>query len=91
MSLSPIKTHILEHVSRIRNRIVEALLVTHWMKKDLKESELHFLDIFKFKPHLYNQENVHRILLQKEAFWIHKLQSRFPNSFNQNLDLSCFI
>lgn len=91
MNTRMLNVHIMEHKSRIKNKIPEAPLVEHFIQAGHALEELRFFAFFKSKSHPYNIVDVPKCLQQLEATWIFKMNSLEPHGLNQELDLSVFI
>lgn len=85
MSTRVLKVRIMEHKSRIRNKISEAPLVIHFI------IILRFFAFFKCKLHPYNLADVTKTLPNMEDNLIFNLNSVPPVGLNQSLDLSIFL
>uniref|UniRef100_A0A803TWT5 Reverse transcriptase domain-containing protein n=1 Tax=Anolis carolinensis TaxID=28377 RepID=A0A803TWT5_ANOCA len=89
MTSRSLKIRILEHRSRIKNKSSESTLYSHFLEKAHSYTSFTFcaLEKITIKPH----GDVKRVLLQREAFWISKLQTMHPHGLNDKLDLSCYL
>nr|XP_016851826.1 PREDICTED: uncharacterized protein LOC107983290 [Anolis carolinensis] len=89
MTSRSLKTGILEHRSRIKNKASDSILYSHFLEKSHSHTSFRFcaLERITIKPH----GDIKRILLQRKAFWIFKLHTVHPHGLNDKLDLSCFL
>lgn len=67
-SMHTVKMCILEHKSRIKNRIIEAPLVSHYISMHHSPEDMKFCTLYKYNSYPYNWVDVHKLLLQKESF-----------------------
>lgn len=63
MSLKPVKVRVLEHHSSIRNWVIEALLVVHYVETNHSYEDLRFCVIHKYSRQLYNRADVQKMFL----------------------------
>ena len=87
----PLRTRIIEHKSRIRNKILEAPLIAHFIQHGHSAESLTFFAIEVINNRALHYSNINDSLLKKEAIWIHKLQSLAPTGLNDRIDYSCFF
>lgn len=85
----PLRVRIQEHVSRIKNQTREAPIVQHFLDKqhvfnDLKVS---VLEVVEAKQTIDHQ----KLLLQREVYWIYRLNTLYPNGLNSETDFSVFL
>lgn len=64
-----VHTPILEHGSRIKNKIQEAPMVSHFLEAQ------HTSDDSSFVPRAYEISEITKVLLNLEAKWIFKLKT----------------
>lgn len=64
-STCPVKTSILDHFSRIKNKIMDALLISHFLEKLHTYDQIKFCVIFQYRPQMYNRSDPRKTLLQK--------------------------
>ena len=85
-----LKTRIIEHKSNIRNKDEKSPVARHFnnIKHDI--CTLRFQGIEVVKP-LKRGGDRDRVLLQREAYWIHALNTVFPKGLNEELLLHCFL
>lgn len=79
------------YCSCIGNKIKGSPLVEHFLSENHAPDDFKFCVIYKYTVNQFSHMDIQRELYQKEAFWIHKLQSLTPTGLNANLDLSVFI
>lgn len=82
-SMRTIRTWILEHCSRIRNRILEAPMVVHFIGKGYIHNYLNFFVLLKYKLHSNNSADANKVLLKVEVKWIFKLNTFHLHGLNQ--------
>lgn len=84
-----IRTRTGEHKSRIRNKVLEAPMVSHFVNARHMDTDFSFwfLEQTTSRPGL----DIQRQLLQWEAYWIFKLNTVKPHGLNVSQDLSCFL
>lgn len=80
----PLRVRIQEHVSRIWNNTQEAPLSNNHSCDDLK---VYVLEVIKAQPF----RNRKQMLLQREVFWITRLQTLHPEGLNSNIDFGVFL
>ena len=85
-----LKTRIIEHKSNIRNKDEKSPVARHFnnIKHDI--CTLRFQGIEVVNP-MKRGGDRDRLLLQREAFWIHNLNTEFPKGLNEELLLNCFL
>lgn len=86
-----LRIRICEHRSRIRNRNIDAPLVMHFIDKNHTPDDFQFTVLEQLKINKYNRVNLHKLLLQRECFWIHKLNTLIPSGLNNENELNCFL
>ena len=90
-STRPIKLRINEHRSRIRNKVLEAPLVEHYIRQKHTEDDFVFFIIWKPKIDLYNRRNIEKLLLQQEARYIHLFETMSPKGLNEHQEYISFL
>lgn len=75
----------MEHKSRMCNKIMEALLLSHFVPENHAPEDIRFWVIYKSRPHPYNHVDVYKILRRLETPWIFKLRSGAPENLNQSI------
>ena len=90
-STRPIKIRIGEHRSRIRNRNLEAPLTAHYVEMGHSPEDFKFVVLEVVSAQPFEKIDIERVLLQKEAAFIHRLNTLAPEGLNNEMDLSCFI
>lgn len=85
-----LKTRICEHKCSIRNHDDKSSVARHFNSHNHSLSDLHYMGI-----ELVNMPrrggNRDRILLQREAYWIHSLDTLIPNGMNEEISFACFL
>lgn len=79
-----------EHKSGTRNHDKKSLVARHFNASRHDVCSLSFRGIEEVKP-LRRGGNGERFVLQREAFWIHTLQTEHPQGLNEELFPSCFL
>ena len=85
-----LRTRITEHKSNIRNKDEKSPVARHFTTAGHTVCDLKFQGIEHVKP-INRGGNRDKLLLQREAFYIHYLQTEFPRGLNEELSLSCFL
>ena len=85
-----LKTRFSEHKSAIRNNDVKSSVARHFNAVGHPVSSLRFQGLEVVNP-LKRGGDRDRALLQREAFWIHTLQTEHPKGLNEELLLGCFL
>ena len=85
-----LRTRISEHKSSIRNKDMKSPVARHFNSAGHDVCTLKFQGI-EFVPPPKRGGNRDKILLQREARWIHLLQTESPKGLNEELILSCFL
>lgn len=76
-----IKVRILEHVARIKNKVLEAPLISHFENPGHDSNSLRYTVIEQVKGSP-GMDKV-RLLHQREIFWTFQLNSSHPNGLNE--------
>lgn len=86
----PLKTRFGEHRSAIRRADLTSPVARHFLKEGHQISQLRFMAIeLVRKP---KQGLSHdRLILQRELFWMYKLDTRAPKGLNEDCDLTPFL
>lgn len=84
-----LRVHILEHIPRIKHQVIEAPLVNHFIVDQHSPTDFNVCVLETIQPSLHFDSK--RILLQKESYWIHRLDTLIPSGLNNELDLSMFL
>lgn len=84
-----LRVRILEHISRIKNQVAEAPLVHHFTTEQHGSSDFTICVLETVQPSL--NHDTKRVLLQKESYWIHRLNTLDPYGLNNELELSMFL
>ena len=85
-----LKTRFSEHKSCIRNNDEKSSVARHFNAVGHTVSSLRFQGIEVVNP-LKRGGDRDRALLQREAYWIHTLQTEHPKGLNEELLLGCFL
>lgn len=88
-SIRSVKVRVLGHVARIRNRVMEAPLTTHFIDKQHEPGSLRFF-VLEMIGQTKGKDRT-RLLHQRELFWIHCLNMMYPAGLNKRIDYSCFL
>lgn len=78
-TICPVKLRLLEHKAHIKNKIMEALMVEHFIKQNHKVENMEYFNIQVIQGGDNEYSDKHRKLLQAEAKWIYKLNFVIPN------------
>lgn len=89
-TIRELKTRISEHKSSIRNRDVKSSVARHFNEFGHDMCSLRFQGI-EFVSPLKRGGDRDKVILQREAFWIHTLQTEHPKGLNEELLLGCFL
>lgn len=85
-----LRIRISEHKSSIRNKDEKSSVARHFNEAGHDVCTLRFQGI-EFVKCSRKGGNRDQLLLQREAFWIHTLQTEFPKGLNEELLLGCFL
>ena len=85
-----LKIRISEHKSNIRNKDVKSPVARHFNAVGHEVCSLRFQGIEAIQP-LKRGGDRNKFLLQREAWWIHNLQTEHPKGLNEELLLGCFL
>ncbi len=85
-----LRIRISEHKSSIRNSDEKSSVARHFNSAGHDVCSLRFQGIEEVKP-LKRGGDREKALLQREAFWIHTLQTEYPKGMNEELLLGCFL
>ena len=85
-----LRIRINEHKSNIRNKDEKSPVARHFNEAGHTVCDLRFQGIEVVKP-IKRGGNREKLLLQREAYWIHYLKTEFPKGLNEELVLSCFL
>lgn len=86
-----LKVRIQEHVSRIRNNVLEAPLVQHFKTVGHSETDFSCVVLETINPWVDQHKDHYRELLRRESYWIFRLKSLTPNGLNLEIDYSIFL
>lgn len=87
----PLKVRIQEHVSLLKHKVAEAPLVQHFSEVGHKIYDFKFVILETIQARRYRYEDMYKILLQREVYWILRLNTLFPSGLNQSIDYSVFL
>lgn len=90
-STPAVKTCIIEHWSRLKNGVLNAPMVEHCSAAQNHFEDLKFFVIYKYENKGFNRQDVKKVLLCREHFWIFKLHTMAPDGMNQGMDLLCHV
>ncbi len=85
-----LRIRISEHKSGIRNFDEKSSVARHFNSAGHDVCSLRFQGIEEVKP-LKRGGDREKALLQREAFWIHTLQTEYPKGMDEELLLGCFL
>lgn len=85
-----LRVRICEHKSSIRNRDERSPVARHFNSAGHGVCMLRFTGIEVVRSSLRGGDGEKK-LLQREADWIHHLQTEYPGGFTEELQLSCFL
>lgn len=84
-------SHISEHKSRIRNRVMEALIVQHLVESYHISNDFNFVVLEKITHKGDNRKGLYRILLQCEIYWIFRVYTLAPEGLNNDIAYLVFL
>ena len=85
-----LRTRISEHKSNIRLHDDKSPVARHFTAAGHGVCDLRFQGIEFVEP-MRRGGDRGRLLLQREAYWIHTLRTESPKGLNEELVLSCFL
>ena len=85
-----LRVRISEHKSTIRNKDDKSSVARHFMEAGHDICTLRFQGIESIVASRRGGDR-DRLLLQREAFWIHELATEYPLGLNEELLLGCFL
>ena len=85
-----LRTRITEHKSNIRTKDEKSPIARHFNSIGHDICTMRFQGIESVNP-LKRGGDRDRLLLQREAFWIHSLNTEYPKGLNEELMLNCFL
>ena len=86
----PLKTRISEHRSTIRNKVITSPVAVHFAEAGHNVSTLRYCGIESIQPPRRGGD-IKNILLKRELFWIHTLQTLAPKGLNEEYDIRPFL
>lgn len=78
MNTKLVRTDIVEYLSKIKNRVMNAPLVSHFVEAGYSESDFKYCVINKLQKLVYHLINEKKALVHVEAFWIFTLDTVMP-------------
>lgn len=88
-TVRPLKVRVLEHISRVRNRVTKAPLTHHFLTYQHECTDLRVSVLEVIKKQVFADK--HKNLLRREAWWIYRLGTLQPEGLNNELDLSVYL
>lgn len=88
-STRPLKARILEHKLRIKLKVLDAPMVSHFLDKAHAFNDFGFSVLYESK--LMDPQMIQKDLLKYECLWIHKLHTMELRGLNASNDFSCFL
>lgn len=85
-----LKIRIGEHKSAIRRKDITSPVAKHFAENGHSVDQLQCIGIEKISQPRRGGD-LDRKLLQREAFWIYRLNGMSPNNLNEEFDLTCFL
>lgn len=85
-----LKTRICEHKSSIRNHDEKSAVARHFNAVKHEARQLQYMGIEVVQTPRRGGDR-DKLLLQREAYWIHQLDTLIPKGMNEELVLSCFL
>ena len=85
-----LKTRIAEHRSTIRNNVITSPVAVHFNKAGHNVSTLRYTGI-ELVQSPRRGGDVNNMLLKRELFWIHTLQTLAPKGLNEDYDIRPFL
>lgn len=71
--------------------VLEIPLVQHFLDKNHKFNEFHCVALEKVTANNHIHRDLYKCLLQRETFWVSKLNTMMPNGLNQEVDYGIFL
>lgn len=84
-----LRIRISEHKSSVRNFDEKSCVMRHFNSTGHDVCSLRFQGMKEVKL-LKRAGNREKVLLQREVYWIHTLQTEYPKGMNEELLLGCF-
>lgn len=91
MSTRSLCTYIVGHWSKIRHKVLDAPLVSHFLEPGHSEEGFKFCVKVKLTRSFYHQIDEVKALSCMEAYWIYMLKSYAPFGLNQSIDFTSFL
>lgn len=79
-----LKIRIIEHRSRIRNAVLDAPIVQHFVEKQHDSESFTFIVLEIIVQAEDKGGDIHKRLVQQKMFWIFKLCTMHPSGLNEN-------
>lgn len=86
-----LKVRIMEHKSRIRNTVLDAPMVQHFLDAGHSPEDFKFAVLEMVTSTPDKGGDIHKKLVQRESFWIFKLKTMYPYGLNSHMDLTVFF
>lgn len=84
-------TRILEHKSRIRNAVKEVPLMKHFLELKHGPEDFNFFVLEEIVQKSRLRVDLHKLLLQREMFWIFQLHTIAPRGLNVGIHYAVFL
>lgn len=84
-----LRVWILEHIFRIEHCVEDAPLVQHYIMEQHDSTAMTVCVLESIQPSIHCDAIC--LPLQKESYWIHRLDTLLPKGLNSEFDLSMFL
>lgn len=84
-----LRVRIQEHIARIRNQVKEVPIVQHFLDKGHKADDLRVVVLEVVEAQSYRDRG--KLLLQREAYWIFRLETVHPAGLSSELERGVFL
>lgn len=81
----------MEHRSRIKNRVMEAPMVQHFISTSHSPDSFKFIVLEVIIQTPDKGGDIHTKSAEQETFWIYKLRTLHPSGLNTNIDFSVYL
>ncbi|XP_054853294.1 uncharacterized protein LOC129341953 [Eublepharis macularius] len=88
-TIRQLRVRVLEHISRIRSKVMGAPLTGHFLEEKHSATDMKVAILTVVRP--TGSINVNRELLKREAEWIFSLRTLKPKGLNTELSLQCYL